>query len=94
VRRAANTDANHAEMRDYMRKLGCVVEDTHALGHGFPDLVVKNTKGRPFLVEIKNGDLPPSGRKLTPDEVKVAARWGDTYRVLCSKADAMALAFE
>ena len=37
--RAAKVDYNHIDIRDWLRKCGVFVIDTHRLGDGFPDLV-------------------------------------------------------
>ncbi len=48
--------------------------DTGDVGKGFPDLVVL-FMDRVHLLEIKDGSLPPSKRKLTPDEKKFHQQW-------------------
>jgi hypothetical protein len=69
------TDANHKEIMTNCRKIkGLSVFSTHTLGKGFPDIVI-GYKGLNYLVEIKDGDKPPSARKLTPDEVTFHALW-------------------
>ena len=72
--RAAKRDDNHAEIRDNLRAIGAMVNDTGSLGGGFPDLVV-GYRGVIHLLEIKDGSKPPSKRKLTPDEVKFFSDW-------------------
>jgi ABC-type uncharacterized transport system ATPase subunit len=57
------TDGNHAEIRDFLRghlaELGLtMVIDTHALGDGFPDLVLVLDNGRVLLVELKTKPIP------------------------------------
>lgn len=80
-RYAARTDDNHAEVVKAFRKFGCSVADTHALGSGFPDLVVsKNFKTA--LIEIKDGSKPLSARQLTTDEKKFRAAWQGLYFVV------------
>jgi Holliday junction resolvase len=81
MRRAARTDNNHREIIDELRQLGFSVADTSRLGGGFPDIVV-GKNGVNYLMEIKDGDKPPSQRKLTPDEEKFFALWkGDAVVV-------------
>jgi len=54
VRRASKVDANHAQIVDCFRKLGCSVLSLAAMGKGVPDLLVA-TKGITWLVEVKSG---------------------------------------
>lgn len=91
MRRARRTDSNHAEIRAVFRRLCPAVADTSDVGRGFPDLVVL-CRGRVLLVEVKDGSKPPSARRLTPDEEGFARRWGDSYRVVTSVDEAIALA--
>jgi hypothetical protein len=69
------TDANHKEIMSWLRQVpGTSVFSTHAVGKGFPDLVVGFRK-RNYLVEIKDGTKPPSARRLTADEAKFHEGW-------------------
>ena len=74
MRRAARTDANHAQIVAAFRQLGYSVLDLSRVGQGCPDLLVARN-GESWLVEIKDGAKPPSARKLTPDESEFHARW-------------------
>lgn len=74
-RQRAKVDANQTEIIKALRAVGASVAPTHQVGKGFPDLVV-GYKGRNILMEIKDGNKPPSQRKLTPDEVD----WHDKWR--------------
>lgn len=87
MRRAARTDANHREIVDALRKVGCVVHDTSALGGGFPDLVVK--AARVLLMEVKDGKKPPSARRLTPEQEKFAAEWAGHWVCVSSVDEAI-----
>mgnify|MGYP002813895590 CR=1 FL=1 len=74
MRRAAKTDANHAEVVAAFRKLGWSVLDLSRVGQGCPDILC----GRPgysVLVEIKDGAKVPSQRKLTEDQIDFHAEW-------------------
>jgi hypothetical protein len=69
------TDSNHAEIIKALRKIPKLsVFSTHEVGKGFPDIVI-GYKGINYLIEIKDGNKPPSARKLTPDEVKFHHEW-------------------
>lgn len=72
--RAARVDANQQEIVDALRAIGCKVYVSSSFGQGFPDLIVGH-RGRLMLLEVKDGDKPPSARKLTPDQVKFHAEW-------------------
>jgi Holliday junction resolvase len=72
--RAARVDANQAEIVEALRAIGCKVYVSSGFGQGFPDLVV-GYRGRVFLLEVKDGDKPPSAQRLTPDQVKFHAEW-------------------
>jgi hypothetical protein len=69
------TDSNHTEIIKALRKIpNLSVFSTHEVGKGFPDIVI-GYKGINYLIEIKDGNKPPSARKLTPDEVKFHQDW-------------------
>ena len=59
-------DSNHTEIVDTFRSLGCIVTSTTCVKR-FCDMVVAY-KGLYLLVEVKDGEKPPSQRKLTPKE--------------------------
>lgn len=88
MRRAARTDANHAEVVKVLRAGGCSVQSLAAVGDGCPDALV-GRRGRNYLVEIKDGTKPPSARKLTPDQVKWHADWRGDVVVLDSVGAAL-----
>jgi hypothetical protein len=89
MRRAARVDANHAEIRETYRRLGCSVADTFTLGKGFPDLVVAKF-GITDLVEVKDGSKPASARKLTDDEIKFHNAWFAKVWIIKSVEDVLA----
>lgn len=75
MRRAARTDQNQAEIVSALRDAGMTVQPLHAVGGGCPDLLV-GYAGKNILIEVKDGNKPPSKRKLTPDQVE----WHDAWR--------------
>jgi len=76
------TDSNHAEIIKALRKIpNLSVFSTHEVGKGFPDIVI-GYKGINYLIEIKDGNKPPSSRKLTPDEVKFHQDWHGQIKVI------------
>jgi hypothetical protein len=81
MRRAAKVDANQPAIIFALRSIGARVMPTHAVGQGFPDLVV-SFRGRNILIEIKDGSKPPSARRLTPDQKIFHEGWdGELYVV-------------
>src|SRR5512138_2390932 len=75
MRRAARTDENQAEIVEALRKAGAKVTLLHQVGGGCPDLLVGKRDRSFALVEVKDGEKPPSARKLTPDE----QAWHDAH---------------
>ncbi|GAP66813.1 hypothetical protein MBSD_n2128 [Mizugakiibacter sediminis] len=67
MKRAARTDANHADVKNALRAIGCYVVDCAHVGAGFPDLVCA-WRGKWVFIEVKDGAKVPSARKLTPDQ--------------------------
>lgn len=90
MRKFARKDSNHKEIIQAFRDLGATVADTASLGSGFPDCVV-GLRGCNILVEIKDGSLPPSKRKLTPDELKFHESWLGRVVVINSVDEAVDL---
>ena len=74
MRRRARIDANQTEVVQALRKIGAMVAVTARLGNGFPDLAVAY-RGKWFLMEVKDGTLAPSARKLTDEEKKFHAEY-------------------
>lgn len=75
MRRAAKIDDNQNEIVETFRKLGWTVQILSTVGKGCPDILIGRC-GFNMLVEIKDGNKPPSKRELTPDQVK----WHDSWR--------------
>ncbi len=90
MRRAAAVDANQRTIVKALRAMGATVLHTHQLGKGAPDLIV-GYRGREYLLECKDGQKPPSARKLTPDEETFHRTWrGSVVRVVESVDDVFA----
>jgi hypothetical protein len=85
---AARVDANQPGIVAGLRAAGCTVALAHAVGRGFPDLVV-GYRGCTYLLEVKDGDKPPSARKLTPAQVDWHAAWRGHVAVVCTLAEAL-----
>jgi len=67
MRYAARVDDNQSEIVRAIQRIGAYVIDCSHVGSGFPDLLVA-FRGRWTLIEIKDGEKPPSRRKLTPSQ--------------------------
>ena len=78
---AKKVDRNQAEIVKAYRDLGFSVYSCAPMGKGFPDLVV-GIYGITDLVEVKDGEKPPSARKLTPDQVTFFNDWKGSVRVV------------
>lgn len=89
--RAAKVDANQAVIVETLRAVGATVLHLHTVGQGCPDLLV-GLRGRNVLMEIKDGNKPPSARRLTPDEQKFMDEWrGDPPVIALSALHALEL---
>lgn len=81
MRTAARVDANQPEIVDMLRKIpGCTVQPLHQVGKGCPDLLI-GWMGDNYLIELKDGDKPPSKRKLTKDEKRWHHKWAGQVHV-------------
>jgi hypothetical protein len=85
--KAAKVDANQAAVVAALRAAGCKVQSLASVGDGVPDLLVGLPNRRLVLVEIKDGDKPPSKRRLTPDQVKWHQEWAGWPVYIVNSAD-------
>lgn len=88
MRRAAKIDANQEQVVSALRTAGAVVQSLAAIGKGCPDLLV-SFRGNLHLLEVKDGNKPPSARKLTPDQVTWHQTWGALVEVVNSPEQAL-----
>ena len=95
MRRAAKVDRNQAEIVKALRQIpGVSVLPLHRVGQGCPDILVgvwSPPKRTNLLMEIKDGDQPWSGRKLTHDEDEFYRGWHGQYAIVESIDDALRL---
>lgn len=92
MRRAARIDGNHTAIVKALRTIGCSVLDLSKVGKGVPDLLVWSPRlTRYVLVEVKNGDLAPSRRRLTEDQVEFHQTWRGPIVVIESVPEALKL---
>lgn len=88
----SKVDSNHLEIVKALRSFGAFVLDCSALRNAFDLLVAYN--GNIYIVEVKNGALPPSARKLTSGELECKERFesvGVTYHVITSVEEAISM---
>ena len=62
-------DQNQRDIVKLFEQLGCLVYDASPIGGGFPDLIIQRKRPQDgfvetLLVEVKNGALAPSRRRL------------------------------
>ena len=89
MRRRSKIDSNQPAIVKVLRDLGVSVLHTHTLGQGAPDIIVGMGEYGAHLVEIKDGTLPPSKRRLTPDEAAFHQNWHGTVHIIESEAQAI-----
>jgi hypothetical protein len=87
MRTDAKVDANQASVMASLRKAGCSVQSLAAIGKGCPDLLV-SFGGHNVLVEVKDGNKPPSAQKLTADQEKWHERWQSKVWIVRDVLDA------
>ena len=73
MRRAAKVDDNQKDIVKALRAIGATVRIV-TQGEGIPDLLV-GFRGHTVLMEVKDGNKPPSARKLTEAEQKFFEEW-------------------
>lgn len=87
MRIASRRDANERRVIDALRACGAYVKQINDAG-AF-DLLVYY-RGWTLLLEVKDGDKPPSARALTPAEAKFHAEWpGQNLHIVNSEQEAL-----
>ena len=84
---AARKDRNHNEIADIFLKFGWSVLDISRLKNCCDMFVSK--AGRTVALEVKDGLLPQSKRKLTEGEAVFMKSWGGEYRIITSVDEAL-----
>lgn len=87
--RAAKADDNQRAVVSALRGVGATVMHLHRVGMGCPDLCV-GWRGVTYLLEVKDGDKPPSQQKLTPVQEEWHAGWKGHAVVVNSPQAALA----
>jgi hypothetical protein len=80
-----NRDANHGQVTLWYEELYCTVVDTHAVGGGFGDLVVKIPTKRGYQVKIV--EVKTTDGRIRPSQARFAAEWGDAVAVVQTRED-------
>lgn len=88
--RKARVDKNQSDVVSSLRAIGATVQHLHAVGQGCPDILV-GFRGVNYAVEIKDGNKPPSQRKLTPQQGEWHESWKGQVDVVNDKFEAVAL---
>ena len=87
MRRAPRIDANHAAIVEALREHpGVSVQSLAGVADGCPDLLV-GVDQTTHLVEIKDGDKPPSRRSFTPDQIDWIEHWNGARVVVLMNCD-------
>ncbi len=88
MRRVCKVDRNQPEIVKGLRKIGATVLITSQLKNCFDILVGYN--GVNYIMEIKDGELVPSKKRLTEGEIKFKDNWrGGTYNIVESLEEAI-----
>lgn len=88
MRRAARVDDNQKQIVEALRRVGASVLITSQLKNAFDILV--GYKGINYIMEIKDGNKPPSQRKLTKGEQNFKDNWkGGEYYIVNSINEAL-----
>ena len=74
MRRASAADGNQKEIVAALRAVGAMVIPCHAVGQGFPDLVV-GYAWQTWLIEVKDPSQPKHRHELTPAQKLFHAAW-------------------
>ena len=82
---ARRVDENQGQIVSALRSCGAYVR-VISQGDGIPDLLV-GYRGYTVLMEVKDGNKPPSARELTPAEKKFFLEWPGGMLVVVNNVD-------
>jgi hypothetical protein len=88
MRKAAKTDSNQNDVVNALRRFGASVQSLAATGKGVPDLLV-GYRGINYLIEVKDGNKPPSARLLTEDQLRWHQNWLGLVHIVKSTDEAL-----
>jgi len=86
--RKHNLDGNHHAISDALRAIGAKPVSTASVGSGFPDIAV-GYRGVNVLLEVKNGDKPPSKQALTEAEKNFHETWPGQISIVRTPEEAV-----
>ena len=87
MRVASRRDGNERRVIDALRACGAYVKQIN--DEGLADLLVFY-RGHTLILEVKDGDKPPSARALTPAEQKFHDEWpGQNLYIVNSEHEAL-----
>ena len=92
MRKRGKVDGNQGDIVKALRDIGCSVAITSSLGGGFPDLVVGRDQ-RNYLMEVKDGSLSASRKKLTKEERKFLNGWRGHIVIVENVEEALTVIF-
>jgi hypothetical protein len=81
-------DGNHGDVTRWYEELYCRVQDTHAVGGGFPDLVVRIPTKRGGVVAIVEVKMPDG--TLSKSQERFIAEWGACVTIVQTREDVFA----
>lgn len=81
-------DMNHKLIVRALRDVGASVQSLADIGKGVPDLLVARNDSM-WLMEVKDGSLPPSRKRLTEDEQNWHDKWRGKVYIVESVEDAL-----
>ena len=85
---AGRVDANQAAIVKALRQVGATVQSLADVGGGVPDLLV-GYRYRNFLLEVKDGNKPPSRQKLRETQKRWHALWKGDVSVVTTANEAL-----
>jgi hypothetical protein len=86
----AASDGNQPEIVKALRQAGATVATCHAVGGGFPDLVI-GFRGRNYLIEVKDPDQPKHRHELTTAQVEFHGGWKGQIAKVFTADEALAV---
>ena len=88
MRRRARVDDNQKEIVKALRSVGATVMHLHGVHGGAPDILC-GYKGVNYCLELKDGEKPPSKRKLTSDQEIWHTFWAGQAAVVKNEQEAL-----